>query len=79
MGYSDSSYPQVPPRSLLGLSSLLGSRISQALLPGVKDLLGFTGIKGVLNLAGIKDLLNFVGIKDLLGFASWSQGSPRLC
>nr|POE78405.1 hypothetical protein CFP56_70718 [Quercus suber] len=79
MGYFDSSYPQVPPGSLPGLSSLLGSRISQALLLGVKDLLGFAGIKGVLSLAGIKDLLSFVGIKDLLNFASRSQGSPRLC
>nr|POF19311.1 hypothetical protein CFP56_17687 [Quercus suber] len=82
MGYSDSSY-LVPPKSLLGLSwislALLGSRIFQALLPGVKDLLGFAGIEGVLSLVGIKDLLSFVGIKDLPGFAFWRQGSPRLC
>nr|POE86134.1 hypothetical protein CFP56_07241 [Quercus suber] len=60
-------------------SALLGSRIFQALLPGVKDLLDFAGIEGVLSLVGIKDLLSFVGIKDLPGFASWSQGSPKLC
>ena len=48
----------------------MGSRISQALLPGVKDLLGFVGIEGVLSLARIKDLLSFVGIQDLPSFAS---------
>nr|POE62076.1 hypothetical protein CFP56_29319 [Quercus suber] len=61
------------------IGSHLESRISQALLPGVKDLLGFAGIEGVLSLVEIKDLLSFVGIKDLPSFASWSQGFPRLC
>nr|POE71708.1 methyl-cpg-binding domain-containing protein 6 [Quercus suber] len=60
-------------------SGVTAGTVDRALLPGVKDLLGFAGIEGVLSLAGIKDLLSFVGIKDLPGFTSWSQGSPRLC
>nr|POE44742.1 hypothetical protein CFP56_77751 [Quercus suber] len=91
MGYSDSSYPQVPPRSLPGLSCKMVVQdpfvgyiqvprafIRSHLESRISSALLGSRISQAL-LPGVKDLLGFVGIKDLPGFVSWSQGSPRLC